>query len=181
MVGLGDFVDYGNQNREVLDFLVNAKKLNPDCLWLRGNHENILLDAITRNSKGSFLQWEGSLMGHTTLRSYNAPPLTDDNVAEYLRQVFPPDHLALLESTVETYEESDYFYTHVPMYRGKLITIHGHEHRDRPGFGWHTISLGVEGGVAVLDLDNLIIHTDDGREFKVDKQRLFGRYSNSGQ
>ncbi|MDA8084069.1 MAG: metallophosphoesterase [Nitrospiraceae bacterium] len=179
LIGLGDYIDYGSQSRQVLDFLVSAQTLNPACLWLRGNHENILLDAIARNSRGSFLQWEGSLMGHTTLKSYEAPPLASDDIAGYLRSVFPPEHLELLEKTVETHEENGYFYTHMPMYRGNLITIHGHEHRNKPGFGWHVISLGIEGGVAVLDLDNLMIHTDEGLEFQVDRERLNAKYGNS--
>lgn len=179
LIGLGDYIDYGIQSRQVIEFLIAAKRNNPECLWIRGNHENILLDAISRNSKGSFIQWADSLAGHTTLRSYDAPPLVNDDVAGYLRQVFPTEHLELLEKTVEAHEESEYYFSHMPMYKGNLVTVHGHEHRNKPGFGWHVISLGIEGGVAVLDLDNLVIRDNEGREFRVDRQRLQGKYCNS--
>ncbi|MHB8883099.1 MAG: metallophosphoesterase [Thermodesulfovibrionales bacterium] len=180
LIGLGDYIDYASQSKQVIEFLCNAKRLNSSSVFVRGNHENQLIYSIKQNSEKSFYSWMDALLGRTTLSSYNAPPFDCDNVVDYINRVFPENHIQFLIDTVEFHDEGDYRFVHICEFKGRLITIHGHEHEHRPIISFHRINLAVEGGVAVLDLDAGLIHDNEGREFRVDKQRLYGKYNNSG-
>jgi serine/threonine protein phosphatase 1 len=50
-VFLGDYVDRGPSGIKVLQILINAKLENPDWIFLRGNHEQMLLDLIEGGKK----------------------------------------------------------------------------------------------------------------------------------
>ena len=43
---LGDYIDRGNQSREVIDYIIELKKKGFDLIALMGNHESMLLDAL---------------------------------------------------------------------------------------------------------------------------------------
>lgn len=45
---LGDYIDRGNSNREVLDYIISLRQNNYKVYPLRGNHEQMLLDAWSR-------------------------------------------------------------------------------------------------------------------------------------
>ncbi|MFY9153676.1 MAG: metallophosphoesterase family protein [Prolixibacteraceae bacterium] len=49
LVLLGDYIDRGNQSKEVIDFILDLKNLNFDVITLKGNHEAMLLDALGNN------------------------------------------------------------------------------------------------------------------------------------
>ena len=46
---LGDYVDRGSSSMKVLEILINAKEKHPDWIFLRGNHDQMLLDLINGN------------------------------------------------------------------------------------------------------------------------------------
>ena len=46
---LGDYVDRGPSSMKVLEALINAKEKHPDWVFLRGNHDQMLLDLINGN------------------------------------------------------------------------------------------------------------------------------------
>lgn len=46
LIFLGDYIDRGNQSREVIDYIIELKKKNFDIVALIGNHESMLLDAL---------------------------------------------------------------------------------------------------------------------------------------
>ncbi len=172
LISLGDFIDYGPQSKEVVEFLCTAQKNNPNNVYIRGNHENQLIYSLEHNSEKSLYSWMDALLGRTTLKSYGSEVFDADDVREYLYRVFPPEHIQLLEETKEFYDEGEYHFTHIPEYRGSLITVHGHEHEHKPIVGFHRISLAVDYGVAVWDMDKGVIYDSEGREFKVSQKRL---------
>ena len=45
LVLLGDYIDRGEQSREVIDFIIDLTEKGFDIIALRGNHEQMLLDA----------------------------------------------------------------------------------------------------------------------------------------
>ena len=45
-VFLGDYVDRGPDSIKTLEVLIEAKKQNPEWIFLRGNHDQMLLDLI---------------------------------------------------------------------------------------------------------------------------------------
>lgn len=181
LIGLGDYLDYGPQTKQVLDFICAAKRKNSDSIWIRGNHENVFLRAFLDNSPTEFYSWHESMLGYTTMASYGEHHLRDNNVEDFLRQVFPPEHLDFIEGTELTRDEDMYHFVHMLEFRDGRITIYGHEHESRPIVSYCRIGLAIEGGVAVLDLDTLIIHDSEGRKFTVDKSKLDGTFYRKGK
>jgi serine/threonine protein phosphatase 1 len=83
LVFMGDYVDRGEQSRQVLDFLLDLARGNPggavddtetDVVLLRGNHEEMLLDFL-RDPAGEGPRWLRS-GGLQTLLSYGVGNVT---------------------------------------------------------------------------------------------------------
>jgi serine/threonine protein phosphatase 1 len=47
LICLGDYINRGKRSREVMEFLVATKKKNPANVYLQGNHEKVLLSALS--------------------------------------------------------------------------------------------------------------------------------------
>lgn len=48
---LGDYVDRGYDSVRTLELLMDAKQNNPDWIFLRGNHDQMLLDLIEKKAE----------------------------------------------------------------------------------------------------------------------------------
>ncbi|MBR1232082.1 metallophosphoesterase family protein [Bradyrhizobium sp. AUGA SZCCT0182] len=67
---LGDYIDRGHDSRGVIDFLLQLQRWSPDeFVFLRGNHEDLLLAALDGND--AEVHWLSN-GGDATLRSYQA-------------------------------------------------------------------------------------------------------------
>lgn len=97
-VFIGDYIDRGPGSKDVVDFLLEIK-YDRDCIFLRGNHEQMLLDALKLGDMNLWM-YNG---GENTLKSYNYPRKLSD---------FPPDHIKFFEETRFYYETEDYFFSH---------------------------------------------------------------------
>lgn len=97
-VFIGDYIDRGPDSKGVVDFLMSVKD-ERTCIFLRGNHEQMLLDAYKSGEKSIWLI-NG---GQTTLDSYNA----DGNPGS-----IPHEHLEFYENTLPYYETDNYFFVH---------------------------------------------------------------------
>lgn len=49
LIFLGDYVDGWSQSPEVIDFLIELSK-KQNCIFIRGNHDELLLDWLTQNT-----------------------------------------------------------------------------------------------------------------------------------
>lgn len=96
-VFVGDYIDRGPQSRQVVDFLMEVSK-ERECVFIRGNHEQMLLDAYEDNSTINWL-YNG---GDTTLHSYKC------NSAEQI----PENHIRFYKDTPLYYETDSYFFVH---------------------------------------------------------------------
>ena len=67
LVFLGDYIDRGNQSREVIDYIIELQKKEFDIITLIGNHESMLLDALGNDI---FLPEWLQNGGFATLRSF---------------------------------------------------------------------------------------------------------------
>ena len=114
IVYLGDYVDRGPDSKAVIDRLL-APPAGFACSYLRGNHDQILLDFFLNPSV--FRIWR-DFGARETLMSYGVrPPRFDDDAAfaearDALRQAMPPEHLAFLSSLELSLEIGGYFFTH---------------------------------------------------------------------
>ena len=116
LVYLGDYVDRGQQNREVIDLLIERPLAGFEEVHLRGNHEQALLDFRDDLAAGiAWLQFGGAM----TLRSYGVivPPgdvsggrLAQAQVA--FRRNLPAKHLTFLQALPRSHAEGDYLFVH---------------------------------------------------------------------
>jgi len=100
LIFLGDYIDRGPDSAGVLR-TVSAFAQRPQTVFLRGNHEQLMLDA--RLSFDAFRDWllNG---GDATMKSYGG-------LSGSLREI-PDDHWQFLEKTVNYYETATHMYVH---------------------------------------------------------------------
>jgi serine/threonine protein phosphatase 1 len=97
-VFMGDYTDRGPSSKEVVEQLI-AFNENHTCIFLRGNHDQMLLDAYEDNTWSLWL----SNGGETTLENYDST--TDDfNL--------PESHYQFFKNTVLYWQTDDYFFVH---------------------------------------------------------------------
>jgi serine/threonine protein phosphatase 1 len=101
-VFLGDYVDRGEDSRGVIDDLIAFRGLYPETVFLRGNHELMMLDAILEGDSRLWLR-NG---GYATLDSYGA------GVTSPRDRVLPPEHLAFIEETAGEHVTRNHHFVH---------------------------------------------------------------------
>ena len=116
---LGDYVDRGPESAGVIDYLLEIKnKLLPgnEMIFLRGNHEQLLLDFLEQeNDDAPFWLRSG---GFETLESYGVflnrkhNTLQRNAAREELRRKVPPTHLKFLKETQLSHTIGDYYFCH---------------------------------------------------------------------
>jgi serine/threonine protein phosphatase 1 len=132
VVFLGDVVNRGAQTKQVLDRLM-AGPTRPDDSWvvLRGNHEQMMLDALTPGSGDIFQRWL-KMGGMQTLASYGAT--RKQATPQRARDLVDPAHLRFLAELPLVHIAGDYLFVHagvepgVPLHlqdTNKLLNIRG--------------------------------------------------------
>jgi serine/threonine protein phosphatase 1 len=114
VVFLGDYVDGGPDTRSVIVQLVAWQREHPHWRFLKGNHEDLMLDALVYNFRtyGDFYLWWNQ-GGRETTRSYLPDNATDyERAIMQPREYIPPDHLDWLNSLPLTYEQDGYRFVH---------------------------------------------------------------------
>ncbi len=113
LVFLGDYIDRGPDSQGVLDYLIEEGK--PNWRFLRGNHEQMLLDWLQMPNPLAASNWllNG---GHQTLQSYIPREKLDEVRGEEVHALFqsylPQSHREFLNSLPLTYETPGYFFCH---------------------------------------------------------------------
>jgi serine/threonine protein phosphatase 1 len=121
-VFVGDYIDRGPASKQVVDYLIDFKE-KVDCVFLRGNHEQMLLDAFQRNNINMWMM-NG---GRTTLDSYGMTK--DDNS-------LPTEHEEFYNNTRLYYDTENYFFVHAGISPGKTIAQSLEDESDRKEFLW---------------------------------------------
>jgi serine/threonine protein phosphatase 1 len=95
LVFLGDYIDRGPSSKDVVSLLLALEK-ERECVFLRGNHEAMALDALDGDLEAQ-IAWQRN-GGLQTLASY------DDDI--------PGDHLDFLRRTRPYYTTDQYIFVH---------------------------------------------------------------------
>lgn len=107
---LGDYVDRGYDSIGTLEVLIRAKERHPDWIFLRGNHDQMLLDLINGvaepNSDGIALGQYGFSYDRTTV-TYNQFLL--------LTQPARQEIIDFLNCTIFYYETEHLIFAHAPL------------------------------------------------------------------
>jgi serine/threonine protein phosphatase 1 len=113
IVYLGDYIDRGDQSREVVDRLIDQPLPGFERALLLGNHEDSMLQFLVDVQIGP--AWLG-FGGAATLLSYGVrPPSSDRDLVraqEELRAKLPERHLAFLRGLQLYHVEGDYYFVH---------------------------------------------------------------------
>jgi serine/threonine protein phosphatase 1 len=116
---LGDVIDRGPESSSVIEHLRNFRKQinsTDQIIFLRGNHEQLMLDFLEKETAES-LNWLSN-GGFETLKSYGVFLKQKPNALQLaaakkeLRRNLPPLHLQFLKETRLSYTVGDYFFCH---------------------------------------------------------------------
>ena len=116
IVYLGDYVDRGIHCPELIDLLLDDPLDGVSTFFLRGNHEQKVIDFLVDTEIGpDWVFWGGD----STLRAYGVdiedPAFGQQGwswVQERFREGLPARHLSFLKSTISCHVVGDYYFVH---------------------------------------------------------------------
>jgi serine/threonine protein phosphatase 1 len=123
-VHLGDYVDRGPDSRGVIDLVLGAPLEGLECVFLKGNHEQLMLDFV--DGTGNALMWLYN-GGDATAASYGIDVGGrwgwEECAAEReaLRRAVPPEHLAFMRGLELEAVYGDYLFVHAGIRPGVAI------------------------------------------------------------
>lgn len=134
IVFLGDYIDRGTDSKGVIDCLIQFGQQFPQTIFLRGNHDQMLLDLLVELGlrEGKRLQdqsraWGREIRhlrdsdvffrngGKATLDSYNVEikeSLIMSTPAELISGSIPQEHVDFLDRTKLFYRQDSYIFAH---------------------------------------------------------------------
>ena len=138
LVLLGDYIDRGNQSKEVVDYIIDLQHKGFDIIPLMGNHEAMLIDSIDSDAFLSNWMLNG---GGVTLKSFGIKSLKalDQTYIDFFKGLqfyymfnnFLFVHAGFNDEISDPFEDKDQMiwarrekYTN-PVFKDKII-IHGH-------------------------------------------------------
>ena len=113
IIFLGDYVDRGPANREVIEYLIELKNSPRNVEFVLGNHDERILSFL----EDPALVWDNVMRwgGARTLEDYGIVPDPSENeeqVSARFGNAFPDDHFAFLQSLPRFTSSGDYFFCH---------------------------------------------------------------------
>ena len=115
LVFVGDYVDRGPDTQQVLETLVHLRTRHPHVIFLKGNHEYMLLNYLIGRESADFL----SVGGRETFASYGIDPYT---TSPSLRGRLPLSHVSFLENLPLFYEDRHGIYVHAGLQPGRHLS-----------------------------------------------------------
>jgi serine/threonine protein phosphatase 1 len=190
LIFLGDYVDRGPASMAVISTLLAIRAREPDAVFLKGNHEQAVLDFIEAPDRNEdWLHWGGD----KTLESYGVPEIwskTPDRLAAELKERMPPQHLDFLNSLELWRIFGDYAFVHAgfrpgvalaeqkeedclwirgefhnaaPEGRPREVVVHGHHPVKKPqDHGWR---IAVDTGAVWSDALTAVVLEGTTRRF----------------
>lgn len=108
-VFLGDYIDRGPYSIKTLECLIEAKKRHTDWIFLRGNHEQMLLDLIFRKHKPNT---KYSVPSGSTSNNYTTKVYYEwKSLSEQLKK----EIVSFIEETEFYYETDELIFVHAPL------------------------------------------------------------------
>jgi len=116
LIYLGDYVDRGEQSRQVIDLVLEDSLAGFETVRLMGNHEDMMSAFLEDPSVGQAWMFNG---GDATLLSYRVGAPADLlgearilSMQQKFRDALPDSHRAFLRSLVLYHIEGDYLFVH---------------------------------------------------------------------
>ena len=122
LVGIGDYIDRGPDSKGVVEALLNEVPATWNKLFLRGNHEQAMLDFLREPGyRGEWLAWGGlQALESYGIAVYGAQGMRDVAAlaAEFEQAIDELGHKAFYEATQLTHTNGDYLFVHAGVRRG---------------------------------------------------------------
>jgi len=129
LVFLGDYVDRGPDSFGVLEILCNLAESKEGHVFLRGNHDDAMADAIDHGRVDQYLRQGGA----GTVAQYVQHP-EPDLTAQFAASV-PARHRKFLHELQDSFAAHDVSASHVPpRSSGSIATFHVSAHRPHGSF-----------------------------------------------
>ena len=115
VVYLGDYIDRGDQSRQVIEILLSYPLADFETIYLKGNHEQSMLDFIEYPEAAA--AWI-SFGGREALNSYGVRlahiPTKKDipELAKQLDKALPDSHRSFLQNTLHCWQAGSYYFVH---------------------------------------------------------------------
>ena len=119
LIYLGDYIDRGSEVKETIDTIINFRPKDFKCVFLRGNHDQMLMDFVN-NKRDSLEIWLYN-SGGETLKSYCGSAFTEklnnsstqeQLIRKTLVKKLPPKHLKFFYDLQFCYIWKNYFFVH---------------------------------------------------------------------
>jgi len=139
VICLGDYIDRGPDSKGVVDRLLALRREGPECVFLKGNHEDMLLAHLGFDGHyGEAFLYNG---GAATLRSYDCEGAAPDDIARRL----PPEHLEFFRALRHHHRAGEVLCVHAGLRPGRPLEAQSTEDLlwIREEFVQHTHDLGV--------------------------------------
>jgi serine/threonine protein phosphatase 1 len=121
---LGDYIDRGDESRQVIDILLSQSLAGFEYIYLLGNHEHALLDfLIDPEAMSGWLTWGG----RETLASYGIQAGLSSSKSELwivrdtLERATPASHLNFFENCLLSHTEGNYYFVHAGIRPGVAL------------------------------------------------------------
>ncbi len=114
VIFLGDYVDGGPETKQVLDWCMEQDKKHSQWYFLKGNHEDLLLDALLYQEKiyGSYYLWWNQ-GGRETAQSFLPKDASEyDRAIMQSTEFITPEYLIWLHQRPLMYTTPEYIFVH---------------------------------------------------------------------
>jgi serine/threonine protein phosphatase 1 len=115
VVFLGDYIDRGNRVFETIEYLINLKKKFPKTVFLKGNHEDMLLNMLKPQRMSDFQDPRVFMMngGESTMRGYfNNSDKTEYDPSTWDFLDLPESHQIFYDDLKIMHIEGEYVFVH---------------------------------------------------------------------
>lgn len=124
LILLGDYIDRGPDSKGVLEKVIALKK--EGAIVLRGNHEEMMVKALTTDEEKAWKHWTDRNGGKQTLESYGFSEdvfivKDDDFVKPTLQSSTLNEHLQFIQSLDYYFEWDDTIFVHAGVHPSKPI------------------------------------------------------------
>ena len=119
VVYLGDYIDRGPDSSGVVDLALMGPGIECECVYLKGNHEAMLLEFLDGVRGSQVWRMNGA---DTTFRSYGVDADTEDRICrDALRAALSPNQTAFFRNLKLTHIEGDYLFVHAGLRPGRPL------------------------------------------------------------
>ncbi len=107
LIFLGDYIDRGPKSKEVIEQMLAIKRERPNTVFLKGNHEDMLLDYLGHGGECGDVYLENG--GAEFLKSYGLHPFA---TREDILAAISPEHVEFLQSLEHGVMLAEFLFVH---------------------------------------------------------------------